>query len=442
VQVILDISRLLLVARRAAPTGIDRVELAYARHWVSNAPERCTFVAELPLLGFAALPLGLVRELVDALETSWSNGERTAAAVARRARIALPFGRSALAEALKRPGPKAFLLVSHRALERPALIAALRRQGCFFVPLIHDLIPLLHPEFAREGHAEKHRRRIGTTASLADAIVVNSAATQAELEPWLANRPIAAPVSVAPLGVNLPEVEAPPVALRPYFVVLGTIEPRKNHLLLLNLWRQLAATHGAAAPRLVVVGRRGWENENVLDMLERCNAIDGLVREAGALPDREVASLLRGSRALLFPSFAEGFGLPLAEALALNVPVIASDLAALREVGRGVPEYLDPLDGAGWRATVLDYARADSPARRAQLGRMAAWGAPRWDEHFKVVDKLLDGLALRPALPQPAPAIRRFARDRLPALGLSRRDEGNLSRRDEGNLSRRDEGKP
>ena len=109
----------------------------------------------------------------------------------------------------------------------------------------------------------------------------------------------------------------------------------------------------------------------------------------GRWPDRELATLLRGARALLFPSFAEGFGLPLAEALALGVPAIASDLPALREVGGEVPDYLDPLDGAAWRAAVLDYARADSAARRAQLARLPAWRAPDWGRHFGVVDEVL-----------------------------------------------------
>ncbi|WP_270939259.1 glycosyltransferase family 4 protein, partial [Falsiroseomonas oryzae] len=368
-----------------------------------------------------------VAELVAALDEAWRHGGRRAAAVARRARLALPFGRSALVELLRRSGPKAFLLVSHRSLERPARIAALRRQGCWFVPLIHDLIPLLHPEFARAGHAEKHRRRIATTASLADAIVVNSAATGAELLPWLAGRPTPPPITVAPLGVSPPEVEQPPVSLRPYFVALGTIEPRKNHLLLLNLWRHFAATLGQGAPRLIVVGRRGWENENVLDMLERCSAIDGLVRETGALPDREVASLLRGARALLFPSFAEGFGLPLAEALALGVPVIASDLPSLREVGGAVPDFLDPLDGAAWRSAVTDYARADSLARRAQLARLGGWTAPVWDDHFAAVDELFQVLLRQPGpvrLPvPPAAQAARAGREKQAAADALGRDE-------------------
>lgn len=391
-QVILDVSRLLEAAQRPAPTGIDRVELAYARRWCTEPRSPCTFVAEVPILGFVVLPLGIVAELVAAIEDSWAHGERSTAAALRRARLAAPFGRAALTEWLRRPIPKTFLLVSHRGLDRPAPIEALRRRGCRFVPLIHDLIPHLHPEFARQGQAAKHRRRIATTARLADAILVNSAATAADLAPFLSGRATPPPIVVAPLGIATPEVQAPPVALRPYFVVLGTIEPRKNHLLLLHLWRQMAAALGPAVPRLVVIGRRGWENENIIDMLERCAAINGLVEETGPLPDREVASLLRGARALLFPSFAEGYGLPLAEALALGVPVVASDLPALREVGGAVPDYLDPLDGAAWRKAVADYARPDSQARRAQLARLAGWTPPSWAEHFTILDRVLDQL--------------------------------------------------
>ncbi len=424
-RVFLDVSRLLHVAGRSAPSGIDRVELAYARHVLSRPESERCIVAEVPLLGFAALPDGLVRDLVDALSEGWTSGVPKAAPIARRARLMLSLGRRPLVQALSRPGEKALLAVSHRALERPGRIAAMRRRGCFFVPLIHDLIPLRHPEFARPGHAARHQRRITTTAALADAIIVNSGATATELNPWLAARPTPPLVSIAPLGVEPPDVPTPPVALRPYFVVLGTIEPRKNHLLLLNIWRQFANTLGSAAPRLLVVGRRGWENENILDMLERCPGIEGSVRETGPLPDREVASLLRGARALLFPSFAEGFGLPLAEALALGVPVLSSDLPALREVGRDVPDYLDTLDGAAWRAMILEYARADSMARRAQLGRIANWRPTTWSEHFNILENTLDRLARHPVTPA-VPTAPQRQRQRVPAMASLGRDEGSL----------------
>jgi hypothetical protein len=106
-----------------------------------------------------------------------------------------------------------------------------------------------------------------------------------------------------------------------------------------------------------------------------------------------VARLLAGARALLFPSFAEGYGLPLAEALALGTPAICSDLPALREVGGAVPEFLDPLDGPGWREAVLHYAASPAPRRDAQLTRLAGWQAPSWADHFRAVDRLLAHVA-------------------------------------------------
>jgi glycosyltransferase involved in cell wall biosynthesis len=92
------------------------------------------------------------------------------------------------------------------------------------------------------------------------------------------------------------------------------------------------------------------------------------------------------------PSFAEGFGLPVPEALSAGTPVICSDLPALREVCGDIPEYLDPLDGLGWRRAILDYTQAASPRRAAQCQRLGAWSAPRWDTHFNQVHGIIKNL--------------------------------------------------
>jgi glycosyltransferase involved in cell wall biosynthesis len=404
-HVVLDVSRLLACGTKRAPSGIDRVEMAYARRWASLPDGRVTFVAQALSGDYAALPWRAVVGLVASLSQAWEHSDPTdqAARRARRLSIALRWrvmagvGQRELARRLKKPGPKAFLLVSHRALERERPIQAMRDAGCAFVPLIHDLIPATHPEYARPGQADLHLRRISTTAALADAIIVNSAHTEAALRPHLSNRSTPPQVLVAPLGVEPPPAPVQALPTEPYFVVLGTIEPRKNHLLLFHLWRDMAARLGSRTPHLLVVGRRGWENENVVDILDRCDAVRGAVREVGQVPDREVWEILRGARALLFPSFAEGYGLPLAEALSLGVPAICSDIPALREVGGEVPDYLDPLDGIAWRNAILDYAEPRSAGRAAQVERLAHWRAPRWEHHFLQVDELLDKVTGRAA---------------------------------------------
>ena len=230
-------------------------------------------------------------------------------------------------------------------------------------------------------------------SALSDAVIVNSAATAAALQPYLQQAGRSPPVLVAPLGVQpRPVGEDGPAVEPPYFVYLSTIEPRKNHLLLLHIWRRLAETLGSAAPRLVLVGRRGWENEMVVDMLERSDAIHPFVSELSEVTDARIGALLQGCRALLFPSFAEGFGLPLAEALMGGVPAVCSDLPALREVGGDVPDYLDPLDGLGWLQAVTDYCREPSARRSAQLGRMPGWRAATWPDHVETALRFVDAL--------------------------------------------------
>jgi glycosyltransferase involved in cell wall biosynthesis len=285
-----------------------------------------------------------------------------------------------------------YLNMSHQNLGgRGAILNFRSRTGARLVFFVHDLIPITHPEYARPGQAGIHRRRMDNVGELADAVIVNSTATKQALIGYFRDRPAAPPIHVAHLGVanSRTRTGLDPAPAVPYFLCLGTIEPRKNHLLLLNLWRSLAH---AAAPRLIIVGRRGWENEMVLDMLERCAALTGLVEERRDVSDAALAGLMQGAKALLLPSFAEGYGLPVAEALGAGTPVICSDLPALREVGGDVPEYIDPLDGVGWRRAILDYAAIASPRRAAQSARLVSWSAPGWDRHFSQVREIVGGL--------------------------------------------------
>jgi len=115
---------------------------------------------------------------------------------------------------------------------------------------------------------------------------------------------------------------------------------------LLNVWRRLAERPGPATPKLVVVGKRGWLNENVTDLMSRSPALRASVIEASGLSTPALRRLLAGARALLMPSFAEGFGLPVAEALAAKVPVIASNLEVFQEFGGDAPCIL--IRWMGW----------------------------------------------------------------------------------------------
>jgi len=86
--------------------------------------------------------------------------------------------------------------------------------------------------------------------------------------------------------------------------------------------------------------------------------------------------------------------MPLVEALALGVPVIASELPAFREIAGDIPEYVDPLDGKRWGELVIEYARNDSAARAAQCQRMVGFVLPTWDAHFQQVEALMARLSV------------------------------------------------
>ena len=395
--IVLDLSRLLSRAYHTTPTGIDRVEFAYAAELLKRVPDRLRFAAVHPAGGYyGRLEHGAVRQFLAFTQARWQNRGIDEAEIRAQAIWHLFALRP-------RPvpvalGPRIYIQASPHHLENRKIVRnILQAEKAKFVTLVHDVIPLTHPEFARPNGAAQHMRRIRTIDALADAIIANSQATIAALTPHLTPRPDRV-LRVAHLGCEWGD--DPPRQqrsgddeARPYFLCIGTIEPRKNHLLLLNVWRRMAEELGDLAPRLVLIGRRGWENENVIDILERASALDGHVVEEVDVDDRRLATLLAGARAVLLPSFAEGYGMPVAEALAAGVPVIASNIEALREVGGDVPEYLDPIDGLGWLAMIQEYARPDSGRRAAQFDRMLGWSPLGWDRHIDIVLDVAEALA-------------------------------------------------
>ena len=259
---------------------------------------------------------------------------------------------------------------------------------------IHDLIPITHPEYCRQGEKEKHVLRILAALQNHELIIVNSYDTQKILENFaikynLSNNKIL----VNFLGTKNLKIRDDLFENhffnKKYFVILGTIEARKNHNLLLHIWRSLVEQNYPDIPYLIIIGRRGWECETTIDLLERCEKIRPFIKELNNCSDAELVNWLGSARALLFPSFIEGFGMPLAEAYAVGVPVIASDLAVYREFAQDIPDYIDPLDAIKWRHYILDYSHENSTLRKNQLTRMQNFVFPTWETHFSILEDYL-----------------------------------------------------
>ncbi|HEY5792138.1 MAG TPA: glycosyltransferase family 1 protein [Chthoniobacterales bacterium] len=386
-----DVSRLLRRYKdKITHTGIDRVNLDYAKWVIRSGGGLCIQRGHQLQTVSRAMGRVLLRP---------SNRARVFPPDMRRNKvIALRRLLSSLAKLggpVKSPASAIVLNTSHAWLDRTDVWSWLIKRGSRVVPFIHDLIPIEFPEYARPIEKKRHELRIDNALRHSAAIVVNSECTHSSLAAYADQTGLRLPpILVAPLGQNLKVRPHEPIPEngKPYFVFLGTIEPRKNHLLILTVWREMVKRLGENTPRLIVAGRRGWECEQIVDLLDRCEQLRPHVTELNNAPDEEIATLLKGARALLLPSFAEGFGMPIQEALAAGTPVIASPLPTFLEIAGDIPEYAEPFDGAKWFDLIVDYAAYDSIRRREQLVRMDQFQETTWKSHFHQLESFLRSL--------------------------------------------------
>jgi glycosyltransferase involved in cell wall biosynthesis len=377
---LIDATRLVgRLVKQRLPTGIDRVCLAYVARYATSAR--------------AVLKKGPFGTILSksASQDLFSMVLEPQRAFARRAGYLL--AKSAFWRSREAAYPTSLLLnLGHSGLEQPGYADWVRARRLRSIFMVHDLIPVTHPQYCRPTEQPRHVRRIETILSSATAVVTNSTATLQALSSYATSRGFTMPPAIAaPLaGADFLNRNGSRPIAQPYFVMLSTIEPRKNHGMILHVWRRLIARRGKSAPKLVVIGQQGWECSNVIDLLERCPVLRGSVVQRNGCSDDELGTYLRHAQALLFPSFFEGYGLPLIEALSLGVPAIASDLPVFRETSGDIPEYLNPLDETAWLSCIEQFCDSRGAPRSAQLRRIAHFIPPTWASHFEKFEALLE----------------------------------------------------
>ncbi|QTR01587.1 glycosyltransferase family 4 protein, partial [Saccharothrix algeriensis] len=227
--------------------------------------------------------------------------------------------------------------------------------------------PWTHPETLTARGAAWHRKVIGRAVARASAIVVPTAAVAAELRRCA---PGAAPIRVVPNGVTRWPAERPvPDLPERYVLAVGTIEPRKGFTAL------VAATAELGVP-LVVVGPQGWGGVDLRAPH---------VRLLGRLGDPELAHVLRRAAVLAAPSLAEGFGLPVVEAMAAGVPVVHSDAPALVEVGGGAGLVVPRGDRAALVSALRSVLGDRGVAERARAAGRVRAEAFTWENAAREV---------------------------------------------------------
>jgi glycosyltransferase involved in cell wall biosynthesis len=298
----------------------------------------------------------------------------------------LPLGRRALIAAWERgvgPVPRADLV------HAPTLLAPPRR-GHPLVATIHDAVPWTHPETLTQRGVAWHRRMGARVAASADLVIVPTQAVADGVSRFLDTRDRVRVIGEGADALTVPADAAERRAALgldgPYLFSLATLEPRKG----LDVALSALAEAGAPDLPLVVIGQPGWGGVD----LESTAASVGLrperVRALGRVSDEDLAAVFAGALALVAPSRAEGFGLPVAEAMALGVPVVCSDAPALVEVTAGaaltvpVGEVLaltealrEVADDEALRARLVAAGRARAAGMTWRAAAEATWAAYR-----------------------------------------------------------------
>jgi glycosyltransferase involved in cell wall biosynthesis len=267
------------------------------------------------------------------------------------------------------------------------LVALKRRHGFRYCTIIHDIIPILFPHLVVPHLVPVFEKYFADLAGLADYAMCNSEATRRDWTHYCREHGAEMPASVFPLGSDVPlagdssSAELPDLLHGKRFALfVSTIEPRKNHRMLYEAWDRCVRSKAVDAERdrLVFVGRRGW---SVTDLMREI-AVNPATRETllvlNHVPDALLRLLYQQCAFVVFPSLYEGYGLPLAEALAHGKPCISSSAGSLPEIGGDLVLRIDPKDTLRWADELAHFMGApreldDMAARIKAEFRPVTW---------------------------------------------------------------------
>ncbi len=267
-----------------------------------------------------------------------------------------------------------------------------------FVPLlvpersvltVHDLVPFLMPEVSNAKTWWTHRL-FGMTVRRVSAIISDSRHTAQDVRRLFPR--MTTSISTVHLAAR-PEFKPSQLVREavpdPYFLAVGTLEPRKNLPRLVRAYRS-ALIADPELPRLVIAGKLGWKNVE-FERLMAAPELQGRVHLAGYVPDEELLRLFQGATAFVYPSLYEGFGLPVLEAMACGTPVITSACSSLPEIGGEAALYVDPTDETALYSQLLKIRR---PEVRQELSRLGLEQASRfsWQEAARQTLALYHGV--------------------------------------------------
>lgn len=257
----------------------------------------------------------------------------------------------------------------------------LKRAGVTLGVYVYDLIPINNAEYCDEGLPHEFALSFGDGMQIFDYILTISEFTASEVRRYIEGFELdPRPVIAVPLAHASSDTMKRTPAIwtaaikelrdRPFVLMVSTIEARKNHAYLVAAWKAFL-DEGLDPPDLVFVGRVGWRVTSLMEMLETTGYYDNRIHILHDLSDAELNTLYGACLFTAFPSFVEGWGLPVGESLAHGKPCVASSTSSISEVGGKLVDYVDPMNLRGGIEVLrrMTFDQAYRERRTEEIGR-------------------------------------------------------------------------
>jgi glycosyltransferase involved in cell wall biosynthesis len=284
----------------------------------------------------------------------------------------------------------------------------LRQRGVRVLRMIYDLIPTVHPEWVKPDHTAMVTTWVRRLLTESDHVFTISEFSRQEIVGYCAAAGLNQPdLSVVRLGdvVEAATGDEPPplprfVPQRPFFVCVSTFDVRKNHRLLYDAWRLLAARDPAGCPDLLCIGVPHLHVGDLLHEIRSDWHVNGRIHMLRGIDDHELAWYYRHCAATIYPSWYEGWGLPVAESLGQGRICLAANTTSIPEISGDLPEFFAPHD-TGRLVELVERVLGDPAWREEREARIRAGFRPTtWTDTARQVLRALDaggGVASRAA---------------------------------------------
>lgn len=283
--------------------------------------------------------------------------------------------------------------------KRNVLYSILKNNNYRIFTLVYDIIPILYPQYCKQDTVYKFLSYLTGVLKYTDVILTNTENTKKDIEKLITATNIKdKKIEILPLGADflLNNDEQDETVRKDavnatnngkYILTVGTIEPRKNHQYLLDYFDKYCDKQNI---NLIIAGRQGWNVASFMKRLKTHPAYGKRIFFIEKANDATINYLYINAFMFVFPSYYEGYGLPVIEALSRGVLTVVSDIGVFKEIGKKYCDYIS-LDNVASLGDIVSKYLNDEKYLEIRKKEIASFNIPRWDETIKMLDKIIIG---------------------------------------------------